>query len=426
LELALIISYSVIFLFLIRKSGLFDRSVLSTSFLTFFGVVKIAVALLYYYIVSTSTTHHDSRIFIRDANIIYSSLQESIWYYIHLTFGPNDYLPEPDHLCAYIDPMGFWYDQGNYTMVRINSIFRLFSFGYSSLHYIFFSMLSFVGAYNLYRFFERQTKVPSPYIALPILFFPGTLFWTSGGHKEAIVFLCIGLIFNMTARITEGNRRWSTLTCLGFAMLVLAQVRFYTLAIFLPGLIAYLLVYTRRWKPFVTFAAFYGTFIICALLFDINSDGFRIAEEITIRQQTFQKSDGNTSFDLPAVSDSWTRIFGLIPHAVMNPYCRPLISDCNHGLCLLGSIESMLLLLILFILIIRVKLTSILSNPNALLCISFGILIQLLIGLIVNNAGAIVRYRSVAVPLIIVGLLIAIHDSWPEQKNDRNSRATSN
>jgi hypothetical protein len=426
LELALIIFYSVLFLFVIRKSGLFGHSVLPPSFLVFFGVVKIAVALLYYYIVSTTTTHYDSRIFIRDANIIYSSLQESIWYYLHLTFGPNDYLPEPDHLCAYIDPMGFWYDQGNYTMVRINAIFRLFSFGHASLHYIFFSMLSFVGAYNLYRFVERQTKVPSMYIALPIFFFPGTLFWTSGGHKEAIVFLCIGLIFNMTARITEGNRKWVTLLGLSFAMLVLALVRFYTLAIFLPGLIAYLLVYTGKWKPFTAFALLYGTFIICALLFDINSDGFRIAEEITIRQHTFQKSDGNTSFELPGVSNSWTRIFSLLPHAVINPYCRPLISDCYHGLCILSSLESILLLFILFILIIKVKIKSILSNPNALLCICFGVLIQLLIGLIVNNAGAIVRYRSVAIPLIIVGLLIAIHDTWPERNNDTRNRTSSN
>jgi hypothetical protein len=383
------------------------------------------VALLYFYIVSTTTTHYDSRIYIRDANIIYSSLQESIWYYLHLTLGPNDYLPEPDHLCAYIDPMGFWYDQGNYIMVRINAIFRLFSFGYSSLHYIFFSMLSYIGAYNLYRFFERQTKVPSMYLALPIFFFPGTLFWTSGGHKEAIVFLCIGLIFNMIARITEGNRKWTTLTTLTFFLFILALVRFYTLVIFIPGLIGYILVYLKRWKPWPTFAVLYAAFIICALLFDINSDGYRVAEEITIRQQTFLKSDGNTSFDLPSVSNSWTRIFSVLPHAIINPYCRPFINDCSHTLCVLGGIESMVLLSIIFFLIIRVKWNLLVSNPNAILALSFGVLIQLLIGLIVNNAGAIVRYRSVAIPLIIIGLLIAIHDAAPELHYSSKGRKSS-
>jgi hypothetical protein len=408
LELTLTISYCLLFLFLIRKSGFFKLSALSLDFLSLFGIIKIGVAILYFYIVNHVPTHHDTEIYIRDAEIIFSSLNESVWYYLQLTFGRNDYLPEPDHLCSYIDPMGFWYDQGNYTMVRINAIFRLFSFGIPVLHYIFFSMISFVGAYNLYRFFERQTTVPGGYLAAAIFFFPGTLFWTSGGHKEAVVFFSIGLLLNMMARLLEGKRDLFTILAISLSLLLLGLVRFYTLAIILPGTIAYWFTYRYNWKPIIAFLLFYGSFILIALLFDINSDGYRVAEEITIRQQSFLRSEGNTSFDIPKVNNSWTRIFLVLPHAFVNPYCRPLITDCTHGLCCLGSIESILLMSTLIVLILLVKWKRLISNPTALLALSFGIMIQFLIGLIVNNAGAIVRYRSVAVPLIIVGLLVAI------------------
>lgn len=417
-EIILIVLYSILFLWWVSRSSLFEGSVLSKKTIVGLAAFKLLMGMLYYYVVITQPGFYDTKRFINDANIVYSSLNESVLYYLQLVFGRNDILPEPEHLCPYIDPMGFWYDQGNYTMVRINAFFRLFSFGFSGLHHLFFALLSFVGAYFLYLFFEKNTKVPEIYLLAIIFFLPGTAFWTSGGHKEAVVLLCIGVIFYTLGRIVDGEKTLKLIASFLFFMLLLTMIRFYTTAVLLPGLAAYYLSFNyRKLRPLHWFILLYGIFTVTAVLFDINSNGYRFAEEITQKQKGFLNSDGNTMFDLPSVSNSWSNIIELIPHAVVNPYIRPLIWDCHQFICTLGAVESIFLCVMFLLLLLKIKRSSIINNPVVLLPLFFGIFIMLLIGIIVNNAGAIVRYRSVAVALITFGLVISSYSLGVNKKN---------
>ncbi|HNI32788.1 MAG TPA: hypothetical protein PK628_07630, partial [Chitinophagales bacterium] len=64
------------------------------------------------------------------------------------------------------------------------------------------------------------------------------------------------------------------------------------------------------------------------------------------------------------------------------------------------------LLLTIVALLFSSNLKLVIKNPYALFCILFGLSTLFLIGLIVNNSGAIVRYRSIAIPFILIGLCL--------------------
>jgi carbon starvation protein CstA len=83
-----------------------------------------------------------------------------------------------------------------------------------------------------------------------------------------------------------------------------------------------------------------------------------------------------------------------------------LPNDCNIFLSYLASFETVVLLLVLIGLVASVNVKSILRNPYAIFSILFGLSTLFLIGLIVNNSGAIVRYRSIAIPFILIGLCL--------------------
>ena len=195
MEILLLAVYSVIFLLFVYKSSLFNSTSVSSTVWVFIALIKISIALLYNWLSHQIPTFFDSSVYFHEANIVYSSLKENPLYFLQLLFGRNNYFPEPEHLCSYIDEMGYWYDFTGYTIVRVNSIIRLFSFGFISIHFLFFSFLSFIGGFYLYKFFCDKSDL-SEYVIITIVFLiPNVLFWTSGLHKEALVILSLGILF---------------------------------------------------------------------------------------------------------------------------------------------------------------------------------------------------------------------------------------
>ncbi|HUQ97210.1 MAG TPA: hypothetical protein VM010_06070, partial [Chitinophagaceae bacterium] len=86
---------------------------------------------------------------------------------------------------------------------------------------------------------------------------------------------------------------------------------------------------------------------------------------------------------------------------------RPYFSDIRHLLSLAAAVEiNCLLLLVLVFLIWNYK--AIRLNGFSLFCIFFSLSVLLIIGYTVNFLGAIVRYRSVILPLLFVPVLVQV------------------
>ena len=350
----------------------------------------------------------DTTRFINDGNIVFSSLFENPKYYLELVFGRNDFVPEPVYLKEkYLDPMSFWYDQSNYFMVRINSIIRLFSFGHYIVHFVFFAFFSFIGIYNIFRFFEQQSNLDEWLLFICIILFPGTLFWTAGAHKEALVFLFSGIILNTLSKISLGDSKFSKILLIAVFIMLLGLLRVYILAVLLPGIIAFIWSTKSKIKPIYLYSLVYSILIVSIILYDISDVGGRVAAEMTVRQNNFLSSEGSTSFEKETISNSWTNIFVVIPQVLINPIIRPLLSDCENIFCTFASIESIIFTLIIIVLLIKFNFRSMIHNSTALLCLFYSGSLFIILGIIVNNGGALVRYRSVVIPFLLIGLILS-------------------
>lgn len=395
------------FLAFIQKSRLFHTAAISRKTWSLIWLYKVGVALMYNWLNHEIPTFFDSGFYFKEGNIVYSALKENPLYYLQLLLFPNNYFPEPEHLCPYIDKMGLWYDYTGYTIVRVNAFFRLFSFGYLSVHFLFFGFLSFIGCYYLYKFFAKVTDLNDYLILFIIHCVPGITFWISGLHKEALVIFAIGVIvYNMHELTLKAT--FKRIFLVTIFMIFLLNVRFYLVLIFVPAMIAYVWNEKNKNIAIVPYLVIYGSLIVSLLIFDsIVPNDYRIANKISEFQKAFIKSKGNTSFEIDVISNSWMNILELLPVQFVNGFIYPLYNQCFSDWCRLASVESVLITFIIVLCLFFVRIKSLIINRIALFCLSIGLSWMTIIGIVVNNAGAIVRYRSIALLFILFGLLLS-------------------
>ena len=96
------------------------------------------------------------------------------------------------------------------------------------------------------------------------------------------------------------------------------------------------------------------------------------------------------------------------PQAITLSAIRPYPSDVKHILSLAAAIEVCLLLL-MFILFLIWPENGPESKNLVYFCLFFSITILLAIGFSVNNLGAIVRYRSIILPLLVIPMAASIN-----------------
>lgn len=401
------IGYSLLFLTFVYKSGLFTTPSVSSATWASLLLIKIFAALAYNWLHKEIPTFYDSRIYFREGNIVFSALAENPWYYLQLLLCPNNYFPEPEHLCGYIDQMGLWYDYTGYTIIRVNAFIRLFSFGFLSVHFLFFSFISFIGSFYLFKFFAEVTDL-SEYAILAVLFMiPGVVFWTSGLHKEALIIFATGIVLYNVHQLSLFFTRWRAIVVF-FTFLFLINVRMYMFLVLVPALIAYYWNEKSKIPAVVPYLVTYGFLLLTVVLYDVLvPNEYRLAYLISDFQNSFIGSEGNTSFEVEKVSNSWVRILGFLPEHFLNSFIHPVYNQCISDWCRLASMESIALCCLFIAGVLKTKYKYLLNNSIALFCLSIGFSLMVIIGVVVNNAGAIVRYRSIAIIFILTGLLLS-------------------
>jgi|GEM_PF-1035728 hypothetical protein len=409
--LAPIIFVACLMLIINSKWFFTSKSISKKVLLVGFSLKAFSAILFGFLYKSRILAGGDTFMYFNDGNIIYNALKEDPFVYFKLAIGTNDFTPVPPYLLPYTDAMHFWFDSSNYFLVRINAIIRPFSFGVYNVHALVFAFLSFIGTYTLYLFFEN--KVYSKKILQFILFgIPSIVFWTSGVHKEAIVIFALGIILYNLDIILQNSFRKRNLFFALFGLIVLGYTRIYILAFLLPFLAA-IIIYNKYESARISFKFFVLTILVfgaAAFLVDILSDQHSLMYEFLVRREYFINSPGNMTFQVERIPHNFHGALLLIWEAIINPFIRPLPKDCNIFLAYLASFETFILLLVIVILAFTVNKKSILNNPYAIFSILFGLSILFLIGLIVNNSGAIVRYRSIAIPFILIGFCLKSRD----------------
>ncbi|CAN5406309.1 hypothetical protein BH09BAC1_BH09BAC1_14430 [soil metagenome] len=366
-------------------------------------VLKCVLGIAYIEIHRELFDGGDTGKYLRDGQIIFNTLTEDPLKYLRLTFGPNGTDINP-WLAKEIDAMGFWGDTSAYTVVRFNAVANLLTWGNSWANGVFMAFLSYCGILLLYKAFKPLVS-NHWWVLGGLLCVPSVWFWTSGIHKEALALFTLSwAVYGMARIYLEG---WLPKFMLYVALGLLGTffIRDFLVLLLLPLLLAQIFSpvfhYGRVW---VYLSAI--TLILIVGIFVPIVNNHTVLELIVNKQDQFAAlRSGHSNIPLAKMEPTLTGLATTLPHAIYNQFIAPFMLPPASHLYWPAIIDHAW-----FILLLAVGLCSIrkplLEKPPLLTALFFGLMLIILIGLIVPNVGAILRYRSLAIPFILMPLLV--------------------
>lgn len=409
MEHLLFAAYLILFAWLVTKIPFLQKSGLTAPQLVIVFLLKVIAGIFYgwigvYYgnlakMVDTWKFHYDSveayDLLLKDPSLFFQSL-----FHNNYPAGYGNFLSSSN---------SWWNDLHNNSFTMLLSFFNLVSFGNYYINVILYSFFTIFSAIGLYRVMiaEFPTKQAAVFIATFLL--PSFIYWTSGIHKDGIVFAgFVLIIYNIYFGLK--GKRFSLLNGLGLllGLIIILVLRNYLLLIIIPAVLAwYASERLQKRKPLLIFAIVYTA---AALVFftarQVNAT-LDFPAAVANKQQDFLQLKGGSAVPVTRLQPSFVSFVQNAPEALLLSTVRPYPSDVKHLLSLAACVEiSLLFLCFLLFLIWRMKGKPL--NPFLLFCLFFSFSVLLTIGYTVNFLGAVVRYRSIVLPFLVIPMIALI------------------
>jgi len=396
--------------------------------------VKIAAGSLYGYVYGRFYKGDDTWGLNHDVWVQYQRLLHTPGRFFSTLFTLHP-VPDADlYFGEFTTRLEYW----EFALVtRIMAPFNLISQGNYYINVVFFSFLSFWGAYFLYTLmvtnFSQCSPIPasgnpgsrkptlshsqkltplisahSPSFALSIsvfLFLPA-LFWLSGIRAEGLILLFTGLLLYYFSKWIARPRAGNALFCLAcFGLLFILRNHFAVLL--LPALLAWWLSVRFQIKQVKAFGIIYGVLAVAVVVSSFCPPPFNLLRPVVQAQQSFFALHGNTRFNLTPLEYNTGSFLLVAPEAFVNTLLRPWPWEAKGALQWLVALENGMVWVLIAVCLTRYRgsLSKVFHHPLAwaLLCIALSG--YLFIGYIVPFPGAIVRYR--VLPELFVLCLLA-------------------
>ena len=423
MEILLTITYTVLFIFIIHKMSFFDVDGISKRTFSLIFLLKIfcglslwAVYTFYY----TDRVTADIYKYFDDSKVIADALKTNPLDYFKLLSGIGNNTPAFDH---YYSEMHYWARKvdssiynDSHTIIRFNALVRLFSFGYYNVHTVFICFLSLIGLTGIYKTFVTPLQDKKKELMLAVFFLPSVLFWGSGVLKEGLILFALGLLIYYSNRLRSMK---AFMICISAALL-LAFSKFYVWIAIFPGLL--FLIWVNHTSVKRAFAKFLIV-IICVAGIGLNIDSFTPIQNplVTLSQKQIEFdqlasgkltdsnnnpiSAANSLIRINKLEPNLSSFLKNSPQALMNTFFRPFIWEVNSPFVLLSGLETLLMLVIIIICILFREPSKDIKWEYIIFCLSFVVIQFLIIGETTPVLGAIARYKTIALPFLLIAFL---------------------
>lgn len=409
----MIIFYCTLFILALKYITFFKRSRLGFGFLVALFCFKVIIGIFYGWINSNYYFNGDTKAYVEVANTINSFAEENRDKTVRLLFGKNNVKPN-EELKPFIDKISYWTDTSAYTLVRLNGLIGWLTGGYYNVNVVFWQIFSLVGLVALFKAFYIYFPYNKQKLIIGIFLMPSVLFWHSGIHKEAISIFSIGLTTLFLVEHKIGYRHLWLYAAFAFSFVLIFFVRLYLALLLIPAAIG--LYYCLRNDPYVwfKFTVIYLSCLVVGLLVGLIFPQFNFLQTIVDIQNFFiVHSIGQSDF---AITKLEPNLFSLIinsPKALFNAITKPSFFDITNlhiPLKIFAAFENSLLILGGLLLFAFNRIKQIAHWHIIVYCIFLSLSFLILIGLSVDNIGALFRYRSVILPLIAPTILLLLNE----------------
>jgi hypothetical protein len=410
LDHLLFAGYLILFAWLVTRVSFFTKSGLTPAQLIILFLLKVMAGIFYgwigiYYgelakMVDTWAFHYESikeyELLLSDPHQFFTGLFTN-----HYEAGYGEFLSSDN---------SWWNDLHGNLFIKILALFNLASFGNYYINVIFYSFISLFGPVAIYRVMMAvfpKSKIP---VLIATFLIPSFLYWTSGIHKDGIIFLGLALIiYHLYFSFLQKKITFSAVAFIVLGLLLILGLRNYLLVNLLPALAAWCIaekLFAKR-NPMLVFGVVYIFFVLLFFTVGYISPKLNFPQAVAAKQQAFLKLEGASSVPTTQLEPNFTSFVRNAPQAVSLSILRPYPTDVKHLLSLAASVEINFILF-LFLLFFFFRRKDIKGQPFLWFCLFFSFSLLLTIGYTVNFLGAIVRYRSIVFPILLTPVVASI------------------
>jgi hypothetical protein len=277
------------------------------------------------------------------------------------------------------------------------------------------AFISTVGLLFLYKSIIISSPHLSESVLLKVILFvsPSLMFWSSGVHKEGLIITGLGVLFYSVASVIQ-QRKISpvNLLLLVFSSWVVWYVRDFIFYLLIPGFIGVILSeFLLKKRIILSFITGYGICVAAGYFYEFNlkNEKYNYMKAIELKRLQFKGHvGGDTNIEIPDLKPDMIHMLQYVPSSFVRIFNSPFYIKKIKPFHWIFLIENIMMYLLLMYLIYRMTYQGIEFNPVFLWQLLFAIAVLVLIGLVVSNIGAIIRYRSIILPFLFIPLLSSI------------------
>lgn len=309
----------------------------------------------------------------------------------------------------------FWNNLRNVLMVKLASVFDIFSRGNYFINIIFYNFLIFFGSVSFYRLFIKLFPDKKTTLIISLFLLPSLLYFSAGIHKDGLIFLALGICCYNFFHIINGRPSLKKILWLAAGLIIIFLLRNFVLITLLPAMTAWIIAEKNKNYILQSYLVVYLFFIVVFFGLGRLHPALDLPQYVSTRQIAFvQIARGAPSaININPLFPHFRSFLNNSPQALNHSLMRPYLTEKFTLLYIPASIEIFIyeVLLILFLLFRSNKK----RGAFIYFCIFFSMSMFLMIGYTIPIIGAIVRYRSIYFPFLVVPILL--YTDWIKVKS---------
>ncbi len=304
----------------------------------------------------------------------------------------------------------YWNDLRNNLIQKCLAILNLLSGGNYYLNSIFFNAFGFMGHVAFYRLFTGIFPHRARVIFWGTFFIPSTLYFSSGIHKDLVVFALVGFFLWNLYQWFEGDRKWKNMTVVFISLLGLVLMRNYLILILIPAFVGYAIALRSRKSIRNIYAIMLGLMLIGLFIVEQYKPHWTPLRLVQERQADFQAlRTARSEMELTPLQPTLSSFIRNAPEALSHVSFRPTPFESRLVFTLALSIELWLVWgLMIYNLINRKRRSAWSETPFLGMILFITISLWILFGYICPNYHTLARYRSLYYILLIPSLLVFV------------------
>ncbi len=405
--------YLVGFLWLIKKLAFFNTVKTADRQWEFFFLLKViagVVLTLTYTFYYTSHNRVDIYRYFNDSRIIADILWQNPKAWLNIMLGIN--LNDPETFGYLVKTQNFSHPADDFAtnntfIIRANVLLNYLSFQNIFINTLFFTFFSFCGLVALYKTLTHEFHLNRQLLLLPFFLFPSLIFWSSGLLKESLFYGAFGFWFLSYVRIQKNKFTVKHFTALLIFSFIILSVK---AQVFILLLIAAYWYFTAEKSGHLKWLLLSAPFVIVGLTAIVKPEIIHVViETILTKRNEFvslalEVNSGSLLHSEIVRTDGIT-FFTLLPLAFIDALFSPFVFSGENFLQLVFALENFLFAGSIAFILSKFKKPTGSQRSLLVFCLAFAVTNLLVIGITAPIVGAIVHYRIVATPFLLVGAI---------------------